>query len=442
MQNRFIRCPHCGVPHDAAVAVCPTTGQPVARSTKRSSPDLASKPSTPAPPTSSAPPPAEVILGGRYRLLHILGEGGMGTVWAAEHQLLKKQVAVKLLLPQQLHGPARKRFEREARMAGSIGHPSIVKVFDLGHREDGAPYLVMEYLEGESLADRLENHGALDVSEYVTIMTQVLGGLAAAHEKGIIHRDLKPDNIFLAKQDDGTTRAKLLDFGVSKSLDENTLALTRTGAVIGTPYYLSPEQARGDQGIDHRVDLWAGGVVLYEMLTGQLPFVADNYNALLVKILMNAPVPPTRVRPGIPLEMEAIILRALEQDREQRFPNAQAMLDALARVHAREAPGASAAARRGARHPSTDDDGALVSTDVHLGEEELSVTSDLDEPTQVSDSFIFDALRRSGVQRDLLDVEVDIDLGDDLEGAQEEHDATLVSDSIVLEFPTSKSGKP
>ncbi|MBK6579727.1 MAG: serine/threonine protein kinase [Sandaracinaceae bacterium] len=443
MQNRFIRCPHCGVPHDASVPLCPTTGQPVARATKRTS-------SNPAPATAAAPAaapkaapvsapssPADVILGGRYRLLHILGEGGMGTVWAAEHQLLKKLVAVKLLLPQQLHGAARKRFEREARMAGSIGHPSIVKVFDLGHREDGAPYLVMEYLKGESLADRLETYGALDVAECVTIMTQVLGGLAAAHEKGIVHRDLKPDNIFLARQDDGVTRAKLLDFGVSKSLDENTLALTRTGAVIGTPYYLSPEQARGDQGIDHRVDLWAAGVVLYEMLTGQLPFIADNYNALLVKILMNAPVPPSRVRPSIPLEMEAIVLRALEQDREHRFPSAQVMLDALARVQVPNAKGTGSARRAGPK-PTEDDDGTLVSTDVHLGEEELSVTSDLDEPTQVSDSFVFDALRRTGT----LEVDVDIDLGDEEEGAQDEQEATLVSDSIALDFPHKKSGKP
>jgi serine/threonine-protein kinase len=439
MQNRFIRCPHCGVPHDASVPLCPTTGQPVARATKRTSSNPApAATSTPAAASAASPTsPADVILGGRYRLLHILGEGGMGTVWAAEHQLLKKMVAVKLLLPQQLHGAARKRFEREARMAGSIGHPSIVKVFDLGHREDGAPYLVMEYLKGESLADRLETYGALDVAECVTIMTQVLGGLAAAHEKGIVHRDLKPDNIFLARQDDGVTRAKLLDFGVSKSLDENTLALTRTGAVIGTPYYLSPEQARGDQGIDHRVDLWAAGVVLYEMLTGQLPFIADNYNALLVKILMNAPVPPSRVRPSIPLEMEAIVLRALEQDREHRFPSAQVMLDALSRVPLRDAKGAGST-RQGRQRPTEDDDGTLVSTDVHLGEEELSVTSDLDEPTQVSDSFVFEALRRTGT----LDVDVDIDLGDDQDGAQDEQEATLVSDSIVLDLPHSKSGKP
>jgi len=438
MQNRFIRCPHCGVPHDASVAVCPTTGQAVARSVKRSSSDPAPRPVTT--PVPQPLPATEVILGGRYRLLHILGEGGMGTVWVAEHQLLKKLVAVKLLLPQQLHGAARKRFEREARMAGSIGHPSIVKVFDLGHREDGAPYLVMEYLKGESLADRVDTFGALDVAECVTIMTQVLGGLAAAHEKGIIHRDLKPDNIYLARQDDGSTRAKLLDFGVSKSLDENTLALTRTGAVIGTPYYLSPEQARGDQGIDHRVDIWAAGVVLYEMLTGQLPFIADNYNALLVKILMNAPVPPSRVRPSIPLEMEAIVLRALEQDRDHRFPSAQVMLDALSRLQVSGVQGG--AARHTPRQPAEDDDGTLVSTDVHLGQEELSVTSDLDEPTQVSDSFVFDILRRSGA----LEVDVDIDLGDSLtegfEGGQDEHEATLVSDSIMLDFPGKKSGKP
>jgi serine/threonine-protein kinase len=446
MQNRFIRCPHCGVPHDAAVELCPATGKPVARSGKRSPSDpvpVASQPKTPAP--AETPP---VVLGGRYRLMHVLGEGGMGTVWAAEHQLLKKTVAVKLLLPQQLHGAARKRFEREARMAGSIGHPSIVKVFDLGHRDDGAPYLVMEYLRGESLADRVATYGALGVAECVTIMTQVLGGLAAAHDKGIIHRDLKPDNVFLARQDDGSTRAKLLDFGVSKSLDENTLALTRTGAVIGTPYYLSPEQARGDQDIDHRVDIWAAGVVLYEMLTGTLPFTADNYNALLVKILTNTAAPPTRVRPGIPLEMENVVLRAMEQDRDKRFPSAQAMLDALARVPLSGHPSGAQAASTGRRGrvsrdaltaTDDDDDGTLVSTDVHLGDAELSVTTDLDDATEVSDSFVFDALRRSGATRDGGTGELELD---DPEEPLGDQDATLVSDSFVLEMPGDQRRKP
>lgn len=445
MQNRFIRCPHCGVPHDAAVELCPATGKPVARSGgKRSPSDPAPGAATPVPPAPSEAP--AVILGGRYRLLHVLGEGGMGTVWAAEHQLLKKTVAVKLLLPQQLHGAARKRFEREARMAGSIGHPSIVKVFDLGHREDGAPYLVMEYLKGESLADRVENYGALEVGECVTIMTQVLGGLAAAHDKGIVHRDLKPDNIFLAKQDDGSTRAKLLDFGVSKSLDENTLALTRTGAVIGTPYYLSPEQARGDQAIDHRVDIWAAGVVLYEMLTGTLPFTADNYNALLVKVLTNTPAPPARLRPSLPLEMEAVVLRALERDREQRFGSAQAMLDALGRVPRKTQRPPPQPTRASARVAELEDeDGTLVSTDVHLGDAELSVTSDLDEPTEVSDSFVFDALRRSRATRDTRDVELELDIDVSL-GAEDDEpaadqDATLVSDSFVLAPPGGQRQK-
>lgn len=364
----------------------------------------------------------------------------MGTVWAAEHQLLRKRVAVKLLLPQQMAGAARKRFEREARMAGSIGHPSIVKVYDLGHRDDGAPYLVMEYLQGESLADRLDSFGALSMKDAIEIMDHVLGGLAAAHQKGIVHRDLKPDNIFLAKQEDGNARAKLLDFGVSKSLDENTLALTRTGAVIGTPYYLSPEQARGDQSIDHRVDIWAAGVVLYEMLTGQLPFQADNYNALLVKILTSEPVPPTVLRPSIPLEMEAVMLRALDQDRERRFSTADAMLEALSR-----APLARPSSlKQTAIAAHEDDDGTLVSTDVHLGPEELTVTSDIDDPTEISDSFVFDSLRRSRTQSQSLSLDVEIDITgelDPLESERGEQDETLVSDSFVLDIPLPKAGK-
>jgi serine/threonine-protein kinase len=161
-------------------------------------------------------------------------------------------------------------------------------------------------------------------------MAEVLSALAAAHERGIVHRDLKPDNIFLARRPRLAEAAKLLDFGVSKSLqDENTLTLTRTGVVVGTPYYLAPEQARGDAAIDHRVDIWAAGVVMYEAATGMMPFNAPNYNALLTKILHQRPVPPSQVKPQLPLAVEALIMKALAYDAADRFPSAEAMQEAV-----------------------------------------------------------------------------------------------------------------
>ena len=228
-------------------------------------------------------------MGGRYRLEKPIGEGGMGMGgWLAEHTRLGKRVAVKVLRADAMGGESKARFEREAKIAGSLGHPGIVKVYDLGHADDGSPYIVMEHLNGEPLSARLQTEGQLPITEAIAVTRQVLEALGAAHKKGIVHRDLKPDNIFLTRRRDGSVQAKLLDFGISKSLDQKALGLTRTGTVLGTPYYLSPEQARGASDIDLRVDIWGAGVVLYESVTGELPFLADNYNALLVQISRTA----------------------------------------------------------------------------------------------------------------------------------------------------------
>ncbi|MBL9111960.1 MAG: serine/threonine protein kinase, partial [Myxococcales bacterium] len=254
------------------------------------------------------------VLGNRYKILSILGSGGMGMVYEAEHLGLERQVAVKVLNPVQAKKKNTvKRFQQEARAAGGIGHPNICEVYDMGWLEDGCPYLVMERLHGQTLADRIKKAGNLPFPEIVEVLSQVLAGLMAAHEKGIMHRDIKPENIFLARRTNADPIAKILDFGVSKGMAggaEEPLDLTRTGMVMGTPYYMSPEQARGERNLDARVDVYACGVMLYECLTGRRPFVAPNYNALLLQILTENPRPARDLRPDLPPAFESVLRRA------------------------------------------------------------------------------------------------------------------------------------
>src|SRR5262249_36959760 len=222
----------------------------------------------------------------------------------------------------------------EARAAGAIGHPNICEVYDLGLLDDGSPYLVMEKLVGQTLAERIAKEGPLPFDELVDVIIQVLSGLIAAHEKGIVHRDIKPENIFLARRMGLPPIIKILDFGVSKMLpefqtSEDALDLTRTGMVMGTPYYMSPEQARGERNLDGRVDVYACGVVMYEAITGKRPFLATNYNALLLAIINTSPKGIREVRPATPPELEAIISRAMQRNRADRYPSAKDMLRAL-----------------------------------------------------------------------------------------------------------------
>jgi serine/threonine-protein kinase len=256
----------------------------------------------------------------------------MGCVYDAEHLGLSRQVAIKVLSPSQAKKRvAVKRFQQEARAAGAIGHPNICEVYDLGQLDDGSPYLVMERLTGQTLAERIQKEGGLPFPDIVEIMVQVLSGLVAAHEKGIIHRDIKPENIFLARRVGAVPIIKLLDFGVSKMLpefqtSEDALDLTRTGMVMGTPYYMSPEQARGERNLDGRVDVYACGVVLYEAIAGKRPFLAPNYNALLLAIINTNPRPLRDVRPNTPPELEAIIQHAMAKNRNDRYASAKLFL--------------------------------------------------------------------------------------------------------------------
>jgi serine/threonine-protein kinase len=391
-QQRFIRCPHCGLPHEAEQARCPVTGRAL---------EIAAKPRRGPPPTDdhyswehslhpwSRAEDAELdpqdlasfvgrVVEGKYRVDALIGRGGMGAVFRAENLRIGKVVALKVLSANYTPGSeSERRFLREARLVGSMGHPNIVEVFDLGRLEDGKPFQVMELLEGQTLAERIRIEGALPEREALDIAEQVLSALEAAHDRGVVHRDLKPDNVYLVERG-GTTTAKLLDFGVSKSLSEHTLSLTMPGVVVGTPYYLSPEQARGAQGVDHRVDIWSMGVLMYEVLTGVLPFNAKSYDELLAKILETRPVPPSRFAPRLTPAVEAVVLRALAFRPSERFGSASEMRSALRA--ARRTVGAATIEHR---FPPYDLEGAG----------DVTVRQDFDdfgpdEPTEVSESFV------------------------------------------------------
>ncbi|MBN1772268.1 MAG: protein kinase [Deltaproteobacteria bacterium] len=265
----------------------------------------------------------------------------MGTVWEAEHTLIGRRVAIKTLRPEFAHSAdAVTRFHREAQAASRIGHVNITEVTDLGITEQGAPYIVMEYLEGESLARVLEREKTLPVLRAADIIGQTLGALAAAHAKGIIHRDLKPENIFLIDHGGRADFVKLLDFGISKfqSAAGGDQRLTTTGVALGTPYYMAPEQAAGSSECDHRVDLYASGALLYELMTGRAPYKGSNYNALLAQIVTSDPPPLSDFRPDLDPAFVAVIERAMHRSPGDRYPDAESMLLALLPFGARRTP--------------------------------------------------------------------------------------------------------
>jgi serine/threonine-protein kinase len=265
----------------------------------------------------------------------LLGEGGMGAVYEAENTTIGRKVAIKVLHPAQAKKKiAVKRFHQEARAAGRIGHPNICEVYDLGTLDDGSPYLVMERLVGETLAARIARDSGMAVLDVIDILAQVLSGLAAAHDLGIIHRDIKPENVFLTDRPGMPPVAKLLDFGVSKVIfrvvgEDEEGDLTRTGMVMGTPYYMSAEQARGERNLDGRVDVYACGVLMYEALTTKRPFAGKNYNALLMAILTGSSIPASQLRPNLPPDIDRILARAMARKREDRYQSATEFQSAL-----------------------------------------------------------------------------------------------------------------
>lgn len=270
--------------------------------------------------------PGEILVQ-KYRIESVLGEGGMGVVFAARHLALGERVAIKVLSCSASENPeALARFQREARILARVHNEHVVRVFDLGKLGDGAPFIVMEYLAGRDLATWIHEQGRLLPEQAVGFVLQALVALAGAHTSGVVHRDLKPENIFCVEREDGALLIKVLDFGVSRleRASEDELfqsSVTRTSTVVGTPLYMSPEQLRNAKGVDARGDIWSLGVVLYELLTGVAPFTGASYGDVAIKIATEQPQPFSAFDPAIAPGLEAVVLRCLEKDRENRFAN-------------------------------------------------------------------------------------------------------------------------
>ena len=271
------------------------------------------------------------MLAGKYRVERLLGQGGMGWVVEATHVQLEQRVALKFMHAKNgAENPdAVARFLREARAAARIQSEHIARVFDVGTLEGGEPYLVMEFLEGQDLEGLLREKGKLPVAQVVEIALQACEGLAEAHAKGIVHRDLKPANLFLARKTDGSTRVKLLDFGISKLAPQagaQDQGMTSTQTLMGSPLYMSPEQLRSTKNVDRRADLWSMGIILYEMLGGRSPFEADTLPEVCARIMAEPP-------PGLSIgnaAAEAVVMRCLEKDPNNRYADAGALATALA----------------------------------------------------------------------------------------------------------------
>lgn len=316
-------CPRCDHRSGDDGVFCPEDGA-------RLVPDDGSETAAPGDPRVG------MVVAERYRILRRIGEGGMGVVYEAEHIVLGKHVAIKVLRDDF----ARKsdlveRFKQEARSASIIGHENIIDVSDFGEMPGGGIFFAMELLRGEDLADVLKRERRLPLRRAVHIVSQVCRALHAAHQKGIIHRDLKPENVFLVHKDDRRDVVKVLDFGIAKmtTLDAEGRRLTQTGVIFGTPEYMSPEQARG-QTLDLRVDVYAAGVMLYEMLAGCAPFGGDSFMAVLTKHMFEQPPPMAEAAPDVatPPAVEAVVMKAMAKDRDQRYSTMLEMLEDLRAV--------------------------------------------------------------------------------------------------------------
>jgi serine/threonine protein kinase len=271
---------------------------------------------------------------GSYVVRGILGQGGMGTVYLAEHTVIGKKVAIKVLKRDLAgHDTLVARFINEARANAVVGHPGIVDVFDVGTLPSGVPYLVMEYLQGESLAQRIAKVGQLPIKQAANIAWETASAVGAAHAKGIVHRDLKPENLFLARDPSApeVEKVKVLDFGIAKLHANPTKISTQTGAVMGTPVYMSPEQCRGARDeVDHRTDIYSLGIILYEMLVGKPPFQGEAFGDLLLRHMTEAPAPVSAANSQVPDFLEEVVMRALAKRREDRFSSMREFQKGLA----------------------------------------------------------------------------------------------------------------
>jgi len=283
-------------------------------------------------------PQAGRVLNGRYRLEEKLGEGGMGQIWRAEHLILKAPVAVKLVDREAIpDDETLGRFIREAQAASAIRSPHVVQILDYG-TDDKVPFMVMELLDGETLAQRLKREVRLNPQETAVIITHIARAVGRAHEEGIVHRDLKPENVFLVKNDDEEV-AKVLDFGVAK-MESASLGMvgtrTRTGSILGTPFYMSPEQAQGNKTVDFRSDLWSLAVIAFECLTGKRPFYSDGLGDLVLQICIREVPVPSRIA-AVPLGFDAWFEKGTQRDPDKRFQSARELVESLRDVLGLEA---------------------------------------------------------------------------------------------------------
>ena len=282
--------------------------------------------------TASLPRPGEVI-GGKFVVERVLGVGGMGVVVAAHHSHLQQTVAIKFLRRDTARDEAAvHRFLREARAVAALQGDHVVRIMDAGRLEDGLPYLVMEYLNGIDLDQVLAQKGRLSLEECLDYLLQAMEAVAEAHAAGIVHRDLKPSNLFVSVKPDGSRFVKVLDFGISKALDltgRNEVSLTATSITLGSPLYMSPEQVRSSKSVDARTDIWALGIVAYELLAGVQPFEAETITGLCAKIVADEPAPLRSIRPDLPAAFEAIVMRCLEKNVAARYQTVRDLAAAL-----------------------------------------------------------------------------------------------------------------
>jgi serine/threonine protein kinase len=283
------------------------------------------------------------VVAGRYRLDHLLGEGGMGTVWAATHLVTRRALAVKFLLgPLNSKPEMRERFLREARAATAVDHPNVVEIFDVFELDDGTPVMVMALLKGETLDARLEREHTLPLDRLAEIMLPVVSAVGTAHCRGIVHRDLKPDNVFLVREATGDV-VKVLDFGIAKLLmhEEPTPSgkpVTAAGTMLGTLCYMSPEQAFGERDVDHRADVWAIGVMLYQALTGVLPVEGDNIGQVMKNLMTKAITPVESLAASLPSDISSLVMRMLARERDGRPSDLREVFETLSRHTAVSAP--------------------------------------------------------------------------------------------------------
>jgi eukaryotic-like serine/threonine-protein kinase len=277
------------------------------------------------------------LIGGRYRLEHHLGEGGMGTVWSAVHTVTHRVVAMKFLKDAvRERADLRQRFLREASTASSLKHPNVVEILDVFDFEDASPVMVMEHLRGETLGSKLARDQRLSMEETAALLLPVVSAVGTAHALGIVHRDLKPDNLFLADQTEGV-KVKVLDFGIAKLTAEYyrnrgvSALLTDAGAMLGTPYYMAPEQASGETVVDHRADVWSLGVVLYECLSGTRPIEGENLTQVVSRLMSAGIIPLERIAPELPHDVSAIVMQMLSRDPQRRPDGLREVATVLAR---------------------------------------------------------------------------------------------------------------